>query len=366
MLSPIIASCAQLFDTLTTPVVLIDEEQTVQYFNSSAQQAFSIPQESLELHCPLPLSLSEHLATGESSTYFAFYDVSYEMITHVIDGGVLLFFYPQKEPPVPPQLLRSIQNNLQDVTTPLTYAAHLLAPMVETAHNPKADKYLSVLNQNCYRLNRITHMLSVFEKSLDSSPLFSDSDQCDIGEVCYKVAEQVKPIIQQMQLHFFLEIPEGAYIVHGKALYFEHMLYQLLSNAIKFTPADGSIRLTMKVHSKRAYLSVQDTGTGIPKHVLNTVFHRFSENFSLTDINSGIGLGLFYVRYIISQSNGLVALTSQLGKGTNVTATLPLEEPSDILRTPCVTLESSNGFSTALVDLADALPPSFFTHSDLE
>ena len=366
MLSPIIASCAQLFDTLATPVVLIDKEQTVQYLNPPAKQAFSIPEESLELHCSLPPFLSEHLTTGESSTYFAFYDVSYEMVTHKLGETILLFFYPQKETPIPPQLLHSIQNNLQDVVTPLTYAAHLLAPMVETAHNPKADKYLSVLNHNCYRLNRITHMLSVFEKSLDSSPMFSDFDQCDIGEVCYKVAEQVKPITQQIQLQFFLEIPEGVYIVRGKALYFEHMLYQLLSNAIKFTPAGGSIRLTMKVQSKRVYLSVQDTGTGIPKHILNTVFHRFSENFSLTDINSGIGLGLFYVRYIVSQSNGVVALTSKLGKGTNVTATLPLEEPSDILRTPCVSLESSNGFSTALVDLADALPPSFFTHSDLE
>ena len=366
MLSPLIASCAQLFHTLSTPVVLIDGAQIVQYLNPVAQQTFSISQEVLELHRPLPPFLSEHLPGDTSSTYFTFYDISYEMTCHALDAALLLFFYPKKEPPIPPQLLRSIQNNIQTVAAPLTYAAHLLAPAVETAQDPKADQYLGVLNQNCYRLNRIAHMLSVFERSLDPTPLFSNTDQCDIGEVCYKVAELVKSIILQMQLHFTVEIPAGTYIVRGKSLYFEHMLYQLLSNAIKFTPASGSISLTVKANSKRVYISVQDTGEGIPKHILNTVFHRFSETFSLTDINSGIGLGLFYVRYIVSQSNGIVALTSKPGKGTNVTATFPLEKPSPLFRTPSVALESSGGFSTALVDLADALPPFFFSHSDLE
>lgn len=367
MLSPIASSWAQLFDGFSNPVILSDSNQCIQYFNMPAQQLFSAFDQPLTLKQELPSALTTIFSVESEERFSAVLSLNetlYEVTTHTLDGSVLFFLQRKTEPSIPPQLLLSLVNKIQDITAPLMYVSQLLVPIVESINNPKSERYLSILNQNCYRLVRIMHMLSMFEKSLDSSSLPDSSEQCDITDVCHKVAAQVGPLAKQLQLGFSLEGAEGSHTVHGKALHLERMLYQLISNAMKFTPAGGEIKLQMKVVSQRVYLTVSDTGIGVPDHMLNTIFHRFEEEGAFTDISSGVGLGLSFVRHVASLSDGTVALTSKEGKGTRVTITLPLEKPSDTLHTPTVALESD--LSIALVELSDALPSSCFLPSDLE
>ncbi|MGI6499067.1 MAG: sensor histidine kinase [Oscillospiraceae bacterium] len=288
----------------------------------------------------------------------------YGVTIHTLDEVAVFFLQPKSEQSISPQLLLSLANKIQDITAPLMYVSQLLAPIVTSANNPKSERYLSILNQNCYRLIRIMHMLSMFEKSFDLVSPSDSFEQCDITEVCYKVAAQAGPLAKQLQLQFSFEGGEGPLTVHGKAIHLERMLYHLISNAMKFTAAGGEIKLQMKVAAQRLYLTVSDTGIGIPDHMLSTIFHRFEEKGAFTDISSGVGLGLSFVRHVARLSNGTVALTSKEGKGTRVTITLPLEKPSDTLHTPTVALESD--LSIALVELSDALPPSSFLPSDLE
>ncbi len=367
MLPPIMSSYSQLFNGFPNPVILSDSHLLIQYFNASAQQLFSANGQPLELKKELPPSLKAifpSILEESSSASFTLGKTSYDVTIQTLDTFTFFFLQEKSNPLVPPQLLLSLVNKIQDITAPLMYVSQLLVPIVESASHPKSDRYLSILNQNCYRLIRIMNMLFMFEKSLDLTSFTDSPEQCDITDVCRRVATQVTPLLKQLQLHFTLEGAEGFHVVHGKAIYLERMLYQLISNAIKFTPAGGEIKLQMKVVSQRVYLTISDTGSGIPDHILSTVFHRFKQENTLKDISSGIGLGLSFVRYIAEQSKGTVALTSKEGKGTRVTVTLPLEEASDTLCTPTVNLE--NGFSIALVELSDALPSSFFLPNDVE
>jgi signal transduction histidine kinase len=367
MLSPTASSWAQLFDGFSNPVILSDSNQCIQYFNVPAQQLFSAFDQPLTLKQELPSALTTIFSVESEERFSAVLSLNetlYEVTTHTLDGSVLFFLQRKTEQSIPPQLLLSLVNKIQDITAPLMYVSQLLVPIVESINNPKSERYLSILNQNCYRLVRIMHMLSMFEKSLDSSSLPDSSDQCNITDVCHKVAAQVGPLAKQLQLDFSLEGAEGSHTVHGKSIHLERMLYQLISNAMKFTPAGGEIKLQMKVVSQRVYLTVSDTGIGVPDHMLNTIFHRFEEEGAFTDISSGVGLGLSFVRHVARLSDGTVALTSKEGKGTRVTITLPLEKPSYTLHTPTVALESD--LSLALVELSDALPSSCFLPSDLE
>ena len=367
----IVIFCQQLFNRFPDPVILADQKKMILYFNSAAQQLFTIIEQPLLPGSPLPFALSDIWSPIPDALFsgnIVLDDTPFDLTIQALDEDSVLFFLRRRETlSLPPQILSALSGQLQDITSPLMYVSQLLSRSLETDHSPKTTEYLSILNQNAYRLTRILRMLSTFEQSLNpTSHLVTAFQQCDIAAVCRRVAMQIRPFMEQFQLHFSLECASGANMVRGSAANLERMLYQLLSNAMKATPAGGSIKLQMKQNDQRVYLTVSDTGNGIPDHVLGTVFHRFGEDTVLTDTTSGLGLGLTFVRHVAKLSNGNVALTSKAGEGTHVTVTLPVVPSSDadIVQSPKVTMK--NDLPMVLVELADILPASSFLPIDLE
>ena len=97
----------------------------------------------------------------------------------------------------------------------------------------------------------------------------------------------------------------------------------LLANAIKFTPEGGHILLTQRTERGRAVVSVQDTGCGMTPEVLQHIFEKFYQG-DASHATQGNGLGLALVKRILELSEGTIAVTSEPGKGSVFTVTLPL------------------------------------------
>jgi signal transduction histidine kinase len=106
----------------------------------------------------------------------------------------------------------------------------------------------------------------------------------------------------------------------------------LVSNAIKFTPRDGSVTVTLRPTREGAQISVHDTGVGIDAAELPHVFDRFFRGTRANEMRAaGSGLGLSIARSIVEMHGGRISVTSTLGKGTQVEVTLPRDlKPRDV------------------------------------
>jgi signal transduction histidine kinase len=120
------------------------------------------------------------------------------------------------------------------------------------------------------------------------------------------------------------EIPAELPLLHADPNQLERALANLLSNALKFTPAGGFVILGARAAGERAELFVQDNGKGIPPDARARLFERFERGSEDGAFGStaGTGLGLHLVRESIEGMGGTVALESEPGKGTRVTLTL--------------------------------------------
>ena len=110
------------------------------------------------------------------------------------------------------------------------------------------------------------------------------------------------------------------------------ILSNLLTNAIKFTPADGTVRAVFVRQGDAAHLAVSDTGKGISPEFLPHVFERFRQRDQSDQRAGGLGLGLAIVRHLVELHEGTIVAESQGdGKGTTFTIRMPLREAASVV-----------------------------------
>jgi signal transduction histidine kinase len=117
-------------------------------------------------------------------------------------------------------------------------------------------------------------------------------------------------------------------VVPADRVQIERLLSNLLSNALKYTPAGGSIQVAVRFDADRAHavIEVDDTGVGIPEENLTHVFDRFYRvRNPHTNSIQGLGLGLSFVAWIAKAHGGRVEVTSTVGKGSRFVVLLPAE-----------------------------------------
>ena len=137
----------------------------------------------------------------------------------------------------------------------------------------------------------------------------------------------------------------------------ERAVYNLLSNALKFTPQGGSIAVCLKKSGKHLYLSILDSGSGIAQGVRQNIFSRFLRTPSLEDGRYGLGLGLVLVRCAAANHGGTVLIDQPAAQGTRVTLTLAIQKsPEAILRSPRLRVDYAGGTDHGLLELSESLP----------
>jgi two-component system phosphate regulon sensor histidine kinase PhoR len=113
--------------------------------------------------------------------------------------------------------------------------------------------------------------------------------------------------------------------VQGSRYRLEQAIVNLLANAVKFNRPGGNVRAEVQRNGTEVHILISDTGVGIPSSDLPRIFERFYRvDKARSREVGGTGLGLSIVKHIVERMNGRVSATSQLGKGSVFTVTLPL------------------------------------------
>ena len=127
--------------------------------------------------------------------------------------------------------------------------------------------------------------------------------------------------LEKKGIELTVNCPEGLTIFHDSR-WTSEALFNLLDNAVKYTPAGGSIHISVQNWEMYLKIDVSDTGRGIPEQEQSTIFKRFYREEAVHEVD-GIGIGLYLAREIITMHGGYIMVTSEVGKGSVFSVFLP-------------------------------------------
>ncbi len=252
----------------------------------------------------------------------------------------------------------NLASQLRGALSNLRLAASQLVPPAQREQDPALDARAALLDQSYYQLLRLVNDLSAASRYLGSDqplPLQAQDIVDTVRELCAQ-AEGPAALLE-LEVRFVCAADQHVCAFHQPGL--ELLVHQLLSNALKFTSAGGTVTVELKFHAKRVLLSVEDTGRGIAPEHLEALFDRYLHGAPLAPAPQGLGLGLPLCRRIAEGHGGTIMAESAVGKGTRFTLSIPARQTG----TPgvsAVALDYSGGFNRTLLALADALPAKAF------
>jgi signal transduction histidine kinase len=212
-----------------------------------------------------------------------------------------------------------------ELRTPIAALRTFNELLAEETHMDEATRK-EFVEQSRLQIERLdwlaTNLLEL--SKLESGLVLLDLRPDDLRASVENAVQQQLPNAERKNISLRVEVPEEPVRQRHDPQRVGQVLTNLIGNAIKFTPADGSVDVVLAQTPDGAELRVSDTGVGIDPQELPMVFERFYRGASAHESRaSGSGLGLSIVRQIVEMHNGRIAITSSPGKGTRVSVALP-------------------------------------------
>lgn len=238
------------------------------------------------------------------------------------------------------QLQEAIQSKLafytnvsHDLRTPLTLIAEPLAQLSEASNlTPRQKNLLRLADKNTKILARLINQILDFRK-FENGKLSLNLTEVDFKEAAAEWLDSFAEVARRRDIKLTLDAPERGDIhlaIDSEKM--ERIFFNLISNAIKYTPDNGSIRVSYTFDDKNLTLRVADTGIGIPHDDLGNIFDRFFMVDQVRPHGSGIGLSL--VKAFVELHKGTITAESVVGKGSVFTVVIPVTHVSEVSEVP--------------------------------
>ncbi len=216
-----------------------------------------------------------------------------------------------------------IANVSHDFRSPLTSIKGYLEAIIDgTIPSEMQEKYLNRVISETDRLNKLTQGLLTLN-SLDSKGYLSRGN-FDINRVVKDTAASFEGTCEKKNINFDLTFSDNIQMVYADMGKIQQVLYNLIDNAIKFSHQDSTIYIQASTRYEKVFVSVKDTGIGIPKDSVKKVFERFYKtDQSRGKDKRGTGLGLSIVKEIIQAHGENIDVISTEGVGSEFIFSLP-------------------------------------------
>ena len=221
-------------------------------------------------------------------------------------------------------------NITHELKTPLSVILGAIQLMdlknhVAAEEQDKSAGIHQIIRHNCYRLLRLVNNLLDFAR-LDSGYLKLNPTNCNIVSLIEEITQSVIPYARQKQIELLFDTQQEEIVLAVDTEKIERIILNLLSNAIKFTGQGGHINVTIQTLDNMVYVSVKDTGIGIPKDKQKEIFDRFQQVGSRQSReNEGTGIGLSLVKSFVDLHQGTISVASEETRGSEFIIGLPLK-----------------------------------------
>ena len=218
--------------------------------------------------------------------------------------------------------LRFFTDISHELRTPLTLIA---SPIDEVISNEKLSdagmENMQVAKRNTDRMLRLINQILDFRK-IQNDKMKVLVEQVDIIPLILKIYGNFVPMAHTHRIDFRLFCPLDSFVMYTDVDKLEKILFNLLSNAFKYTPDEKSISLSVTCEKQILCLQVKDEGRGINAQKLNRLFTRF-DTLDEIDPNMSTGIGLSLVKELLNLLHGTVRVDSKLGEGSSFFIRLP-------------------------------------------
>ena len=222
----------------------------------------------------------------------------------------------------------------------------------------KAQEQLSHMNRGLYQMLRIVNNMS--DASLYAADTAARREVRDINALLSEIFQRAAVLTEHTTINLHYEGLHEAVYTLADSQKLERMVFNMLSNAIKFTPDGGTVSAKLTRRDKKLYLSIRDSGSGIQEHIKGNVFSRYLRQPALEDRRYGLGLGMTLIRSTAALHGGTVLIDQPEDSGTRVTVSFSIQQGDAAVRSSRFQLDYAGERDHGLIELSDVLPAHLF------
>jgi len=350
------------FDQTREPVLLLGD-QGISYYNAEAERVFRAVGISLQENGALPEPLA-FLESGQDMAgevelggrrFFA--------SAWTVEAGRLIQLRPaQVDPVFPNERLPQLTDRLRGPLANLLSAAELLGRELSGVEGGRLNRYLAVLNQNCYRLMRLVGHLDYASILSGEAEAEFAPEVLDLAGLCREVCREVSSLGGPS---LTWQDNAGGLLVMGDSALLSQMICHLIANSWR---SGGDVTLQVDRRGSRAVITISDNGQGMSPPALRDAFDPSAGREGLTAAMDGLGLGIPICQHIAALHGGTMVLESRPQQGVVATVSLPVCSLAQSMEvhSPRPSRDLTGGFSPLLTELSEVLPLEVFQPEHLE
>lgn len=226
-----------------------------------------------------------------------------------------------------------VSNVSHELKTPLAAIKGLVESILEDEEMPETirRRFLARVQRQADRLNSLVVDLLSLSRLEREVKLQEEKSIVDLRRAILDCVETHRPAAEQKQLNVRIDLVPNPVRVAADHEAIRQIVDNLLSNAIRYTPADGDVTLNLTTADGEATLEVRDTGVGIDPRHHERIFERFYRvDKARSRELGGTGLGLAIVKHVVRRLGGSIGLDSEVGRGSTFTIQIPLLDPDEV------------------------------------